>query len=90
VLPFAAAWHDALAGLLQRTGKETATRDEWFADGVRLNLTEAIEADDTKQERDRKRGKFANAKSDLAAAGWIKADGDVFRDATGSLADLVA
>jgi Bifunctional DNA primase/polymerase, N-terminal/AAA domain len=85
--PFAVAWHDALANLV-RPDKETVTRDEWMAEGVRLNLTEAVEDGDTTKEREAKRGKFRAAVANLVETRWIKGDGDVFRDLTGSLKDL--
>jgi AAA domain len=63
--PFAILWHEALVTVLTRTGAETVDREEWFTEGAKRNLTEAIEDGDSRTVKEAKRLRFRRAVHEL-------------------------
>ena len=81
VKPSHATWYEALLAALRGSATPgQVTEDEWFAEGVRLSLTEAIEDGDTRSVKEVKRSKFRTAKSGLVTAKWVVVDGKIVRD----------
>ena len=76
--PLVAKWHSALQNIMP--GKDSVTLEEWFAEGVRINLTDAFCKGDTRTTKEAKRGGFRNAKRKLVVADWIAVDGELVRD----------
>ncbi|MDE2580223.1 MAG: AAA family ATPase, partial [Rhodospirillales bacterium] len=84
VQPSIVAWHDALLdALCVSASPGSATKDEWFAEGVRRSLTDAPEEGDTRTIREAKRAKFRKAVAALVTARWVSADGETVRDLIG-------
>ncbi len=82
--PSVAVWYDALLdALCVSTTPLIATKEEWFAEGVRRSLTEHPAEGDTATIKDAKRAKFRKAVAALVTAGWVSVDGEQVRDLIG-------
>jgi len=81
VKPSVERWYDALvSALCVSFEKGKATETEWFAEGVRQGLTEAILDDDNRTVKEKKRSGFRSAKRDLVTAKWIGINGETVSD----------
>jgi hypothetical protein len=77
-------FHKALLDALTVTPTPgIATRDLWYAECVRLSLTDPIHADDGRATKDRKKSKLRKHMAELKAAGWIGVNGDEVRNLAG-------
>ena len=70
-------WYEALLNALVISSRPGVTSiKEWFNQCVQIGLTEHIQPEDSRQERERKRGPFRDAKSKLVSAGLVGVNGD--------------
>jgi hypothetical protein len=75
--PAARAYYNALLDSLAVTlTPGRTTRSAWYAECVRLGLTEAIRAEDNYREKERKLKPFRARMSELKIAEWIGVEGD--------------
>jgi hypothetical protein len=77
--PGAAARHQALRAVLARTGQPGTTKDEWYAECVRLGLDEATDGL-SGSERRKATAVFRARQSELVTAGWIQVNGEAVMD----------
>jgi hypothetical protein len=81
VSPVAQALHGALLDALVRTDTPgSTTRDNWYAEAVRLGLLDAHTDIDTPKTRDAKRARLRKYITELRAAGWVGVDGETVRN----------
>jgi hypothetical protein len=70
-------WHRALLNALAQTPTPgRTTRTAWYAEGVRIGVADAIEEDETRESKDRKRSVLRKHLPELFKAGIIGVDGE--------------
>jgi hypothetical protein len=70
-------WHRALLNALAQTPTPgRTTRTAWYAEGVRIGVADAIEEDETRESKDRKRSVLRKHLPELSKAGIIGVDGE--------------